>query len=149
MIDGGLRGLFHQYLRVGAHWQAVETGGTGLGIPDSNVCFLMPDGTGRECWIEYKTTDAWSVGVRPEQNSWHRTRIARGGRTFFAVRRCHDGGPRKGDAVDELWMCHGKYSTHLMVEGLQAPDIYWLGVWSGGPARWDWDRVRQILTTAP
>lgn len=144
MIDGGLRSLFHHHLRVGSHWQAVETGGTGLGIPDSNYCI-----DGVEGWVEFKQTSAWSVSVRPEQNSWHRTRTARGGRTFFAVRRQHDGGPRKGVAVDELWMCLGKYSSHLMVEGLQAPDIFWLGLWSGGPARWDWDRVRQILTAAP
>lgn len=144
MIDGGLRNLFHIHLKSGAHWQAVETGGTGLGIPDSNYCI-----DGVEGWVEMKRTNAWSVGVRPEQNSWHRTRTARGGRTFFAVRRCHDGGPRKGDAVDELWLCHGRWSLALMVGGLQHPEIKWLGVWSGGPARWDWQAVRHILTAAP
>lgn len=146
MIDGGLRGLFHHHLRVGAHFQAVETGGTGLGIPDSNVCFLMPDGSGRECWIEFKTTDAWSVGVRTEQNAWHRTRCMRGGRTFFAVRRQHEGGPRKGPAVDELWLCGGRYSSQLMTGGLKDPSIIWDGVWSGGPARWDWSAVHAALT---
>lgn len=143
-IDGGLRALFHTRLKNNSHFQSIETGGTGLGIPDTNYCI-----SGVEGWIEYKATSAWSVGVRPEQNSWHRTRTARGGRTFFAVRRQHDGGPRKGDAVDELWLCHGRWSWALMAGGLQHPEIKWLGVWSGGPARWDWDAVRQILTAAP
>lgn len=143
-IDGGLRGIFHDHLRTGAHWQAVETGGTGRGIPDSNYCI-----DGVEGWVEFKHTSAWSVGVRTEQNSWHRTRTARGGRTFFAVRRRHLGGKIRGLPVDELWMCAGKYSTQLMNEGLRCPDICWLGVWSGGPSRWNWDTVRQILTAAP
>lgn len=148
VIDGGLRALFHDKLRQGAHFQAVETGGTGLGIPDSNVCFLLPDGTGSECWIEFKQTSAWSVDLRPEQCSWHRTRTRRGGRTFVAVRRQHDGGPRKGGPCDELWLYNGKFAQELRDLGLRAaPGCH--GVWSGGPARWDWNSVRQILTAAP
>lgn len=141
MIDGGLRTIFHNQLRVGFHWQAVETGGTGLGIPDSNFCC-----DGVEGWVEFKRTTAWSVGMRPEQIGWHRTRHERGGRTFIAIRREHDGGARKGGPVDELWLCRGQYASVLGREGLQAQDIMWLGVWSGGVARWDWEAVRGYLT---
>lgn len=141
MIDGGLRGIFHDRLRVGIHWQAIETGEVVMGVPDSNFCC-----DGVEGWVEYKQTDAWAVGIRPEQGAWLSTRHMRGGRTFVAVRRWHDGGPRKGAAVDELWLCSGQYARTLRHEGLQSNSVVWLGVWSGGPARWDWDAVRRHLT---
>lgn len=139
-IDGGLRSLFHTHLKSGAHWQAIETGGTGLGIPDSNYCIDSKEG-----WVEFKQTDSWSVGMRPEQCSWLRTRRARGGVAWIAVRRKHDGGPRKGAAVDELWLCDGEWAQILSDHGLKHPDILWAGVWSGGPARWQWGEVGAIL----
>lgn len=141
--DAGLRPLFHDRLRRGIHWQAVETGGTGLGIPDSNFCGRD---TG-EGWVEHKQTEAWSVGLSAEQVGWHKKRILRGGRVFLAVRRHHAGGPRRGPPVDELWLCSGWWSGHIAREGLRCPDVTWLGVWSGGPARWDWEAVREALAS--
>lgn len=139
--DGGLRPLFHDRLRSGIMWQAIETGGTGRGIPDSYFC-----GQGVGCgWVEMKQTAAWNVGLSPEQVSWAKTNILRGGRVFLAVRRRHEGGPRKGDPVDELWLCSGWWNSHVAREGLRCPDVTWLGVWGGGPARWDWSAVRDIL----
>lgn len=140
MIDGGLRKIFHDRLRAGFHWQAIESGLTGLGIPDSNFCC-----GGVEGWVEMKATSGWAVEFRLEQPSWHRTRIARGGRTFVAVRRAHGGGVRRGDPVDQLWLCRGVWAQTLSREGLRCPEIVWEGVWSGGPARWGWDEVRAAL----
>jgi hypothetical protein len=138
--DGGLRPMFHNKLREGAHWQAVETGAITLGIPDSNYCI-----EGDEGWVEFKKTSGWSLGFRPGQVPWHMTRWRRGGRSFIAIRRSHDGGPRKGAPVDELWLCGGRYSLMLEQHGLKCPDINWDGVWSGGPERWDWAAVRRRL----
>lgn len=143
-IDGGLRPLFHDRLRAGFHWQAVESGGTASGIPDTNFCC-----DGIEGWVEMKQTSAWAVGLTAEQASWHRTRRERGGRTFVAVRRHHSGGPRLGVPVDELWLCSGRWAGLLRSSGLRCTDIVWLGVWSGGPARWDWDAVRAALLGDP
>lgn len=141
MIDGGLRSIFRDKLRQGTHWQSVETGGTGRGIPDSNMC--SPD-TG-EVWIEFKRTEAWAVGLSPEQVGWLKRRILCGGRTFVAVRRKHSGGPRRGGGVDELWLCSGRWAGELRAGGLRAEGVEWLGVWSGGPSGWDWDEVRECL----
>lgn len=139
-VDGGLRPLFREKLKVGAHWQTIETGDVSLGVPDSNYCI-----GGDEGWVEYKQTDAWAVGIRKEQSAWLLTRHMRGGRAFVAVRRRHDGGPRKGPAVDELWLCQGQYAGLLKDYGLQCEEINWCGVWSGGPAHWDWAAVRRWL----
>lgn len=138
--DDGLRGIFHTRLRQDCHWQAIETGGVGLGVPDSNVCIES-----LERWVEFKSTDAWAVVFRPEQISWHRKRIRTGGVTFIAVRRRHSGGPRKGPAVDELWLCSGRWAERLQEGGLQDREVEWCGVWSHGPSRWDWDTVRMHL----
>lgn len=138
-VDGGLRGLFREHLRRGCQWTSIETGGTGRGIPDSYFCF---DG-GAVGWLEYKLTEAWSVDLDPEQIAWHTVHAVRGGRSFIAVRRRHDGGPRKGAAVDELWLFPGAMARELKDGGLRSQTP--LGVWDRGPARWDWDQVRETL----
>lgn len=138
-IDDGLRGIFHSRLKSGWHWQAIETGGTGRGIPDSNFCHR-----GVERWVEFKATDAWSVDISPEQVAWHLERQARGGVTFVAVRRRHGGGPRKGPAVDELWLYSGRDARKIRADGLRTPPIC---SWDGGPGVWDWERVGRILTS--
>lgn len=140
-IDGGLRGLFRERLRRGVHWQSVETGGTGRGIPDSNFCILG----GLEGWIEFKQTSGWAVTLSPEQAGWHLLRWRHGGTTLIGTRRRHDGGPRKGDPVDELWLHEGRWARELRRDGLRSSDAVALGVWSGGPGRWDWEGVREAL----
>jgi hypothetical protein len=139
-IDGGLRTLFRNKLQVGWHWQSIETGGTGLGVPDSNFCF-----GGVEGWVEFKQTDGWTVDLRTEQISWLTTRHERGGRVFVAVRRKNQGGPRRGDPVDELWLWPGSLARRLKVEGLRIdePCLY-LG--EGGPARWEWKKIGMFLS---
>lgn len=140
MIDGGLRPLFHDRLRAGFHWQAIETGGTGQGIPDSNFCCATGEG-----WVEYKWTDGWDVRLKPEQVAWHVKRWLRGGRTWIAVRRQAAAGPRRGAAVDELWMFEGRWARELRAGGLRSNAAPLLGRWSGGPALWDWAAVRRLL----
>lgn len=140
--DGGLRPLFRKHLGQEAHWQSIETGMVTSGVPDANVCLLG----GTEVWVEMKATTGWSPAIRPEQVGWHLTRVRMGGRTFFATRRQHDGGPRKGAAVDELWLCSGRWAAELRSGGLRHPDIVFSGVWHGGPTRWDWNSVRECLS---
>lgn len=135
-IDGNLRPIFRDKLRDGFHWQSIETGGTGRGIPDSNFCC-----DGVEGWVEFKSTEAWSVDLSPEQCGWHLSRQRHGGRTFVAVRRRHEGGPRKGEGVDELWLYSGKWVRELLTNGLKCT-VRPVGVWSGGPARWRWEEIR-------
>mgnify|MGYP000465838860 CR=1 FL=1 len=139
-IDGGLRPIFRDKLKKGWHWQSVETGGTGLGVPDSNFCK-----SGVERWVEFKQTDAWACTLRPEQVAWHRRRALCGGRSFIAVRRWHDGGPRKGPPVDELWLFYGEDAMRLKDRGLCAEGVVDLGIWKGGPSRWDWDEIGELL----
>lgn len=140
-IDGGLRPIFRNKLTVGWHWQSIETGGTGLGVPDSNYCT-----DGAEGWVEFKQTDGWTVDLRPEQVSWILTRSERGGTVFVAVRRKNQGGPRRGAPVDELWLWPGSLARQLRAEGLRIkePCLY-LG--EGGPAKWDWKTIGKILST--
>jgi len=148
-VDGGLRGLFRDNLRVGWHWQSIETGGTGRGVPDSNFCAAEKrDGrvVGTEGWIEFKQTEGWTADLRPEQISWLLERSARGGRCFVAVRRKNQGGPRRGAPVDELWLYPGRLARRLRLEGLRLEDgLLYRG--EGGPSNWNWVRIAEVLTT--
>lgn len=138
--DGELRSIFRNKLRKNAHWQSVETGLIGPGTPDANCCL-----NGREFWIEFKQTSGWKPHIRVEQIAWHKTRAFVGGVSFVAIRRWHDGGPRKGDPVDELWICHGIDIGRIHSSGMLDPEITWLGKWDGGPPKWDWEEISRIL----
>lgn len=141
-LDGGLRSLFRDY--VPADWCTVETGMTAQGVPDSNFC-----AQGVEGWVEYKQTTGWAVTLRTEQIGWITRRCRAGGRVFIAVRRRTLGGART-EAADELWLCRGSYAPDLKLNGLrEAPQDALLGRWTGGPSRWDWPAVREILTALP
>lgn len=135
--DGGLRFLFHEHLP--GHWTAVETGVSATGVPDSNFCVA-----GVEGWVEYKrSAHHQKIEVRPAQSGWLFRRWREGGRCYVAIRVRHDGGPRKGRAVDELHICEGIYAPQLIKEGLTSvPSL----VFSGGPQRWDWTAVLRRLT---
>lgn len=138
-IDGGLRPLFRTHLRAGFQWTSIESGGTVQGIPDSEFC---AGGVSR--WVEFKKTNAWSVGLSKEQASWHRVRALRGGVSFVAVRRLTVAGVRKGEAVDELWLYRGEHAQDLKDLGLRG-GVPCLGIWSGGPSGWNWSDVRNLL----
>lgn len=137
--DGGLRGLFRAHL-PDFHWQSIETGGTGRGIPDSNFCR-----DGAEGWIEFKQTDGYVAALRTGQIGWLERRARAGGAVFVGVRRWHDGGARRGAAVDELWLLAGAAAGFVRTNGLRREARYVLGVWENGPARWDWWKIGSIL----
>jgi hypothetical protein len=131
-IDDGLRLLFRQRLPA-VDWQAIETGGTGKGVPDLNGCM-----DGNEVWIEMKMTAHWAVQkMRPEQVAWIERRVRHGGRVFVAVRRAHD----------ELWLL-APGAARPLIMGVRLSDLpadLILGRWSGGPARWNWAEVAFLL----
>jgi hypothetical protein len=139
MADAGLRQLLSANIR--GHWQSVETGSTGKGVPDANYCI-----DGVEGWVECKWTRAWAVGVEPEQVAWAERRMRNGGRVWFAVRRKDSKGARKL-ACDELWIVHPSGARVLMTEGLRG--AHRAGkvqdMWEGGPARWPWPALAYLL----
>lgn len=129
MIDGGLRKIFHKNLP--GHWQAIETGGVGLGIPDSNFCI-----DGVEGWVEFKSTQGFKVRITAEQVSWIERRHRNGGRVFVAVRR----------KDEELWLFRPLAGRRLLLKGVDKVEkSLILGNWTGGPSNWDWDEVKKIL----
>ena len=127
-MDGRLRQLFQQRLPE-FHWQAVETGGTGLGIPDLNFCC-----TGIEGWIELKQTQAWRVRVSPEQVGWAERRLRHGGRVFVAVRR----------KDTELYLLTGS-AMRALAQGDEKLPALALAFWTGGPHNWDWVDIKSLL----
>jgi hypothetical protein len=129
-MDGHLRKLFRENL-PGFHWLSVETGATASGAPDSNYC-----GGGFEGWIEFKLATGWRVHVRPMQVGWLERRARAGGRVFVAVRR-------KVGKIDSLYLFDGLDVNLLRLNGLQGTPA--LGIWDGGPGRWDWAEVNGIL----
>lgn len=140
MSDGGLRRIFRA--RVDAHWTSVETGGTGLGVADSHYCL-----DGGACgWVELKAARSSAVRVRPEQVAWLESYARRGGRAFVAVRRARPASPRLA-ARDELLLFPASAAGALRALGADAVPA--LGRWDGGPARWDWARIRQVLARDP
>jgi hypothetical protein len=146
--DDGLRPMFHERLRQ-FHWQAIETGGVGLGVPDSNYC-----GDALEGWVEFKSTrrSGSSVDIRPEQVAWCFRRWRAGGRVTIAVRHRHDGGPRVGPAVDQLHLVSGRYARELLSGGISETHLMLYAGYPqlcptmrGGPARWDWAMIARCL----
>lgn len=132
MADGHLRQIFRARIPE-AHWQSIESWSTGRGVPDANYCL-----SGHEGWIEFKQAKHWKVGIWPEQVGWIERRARAGGRAFMAVRR----------AQDELWILAPGGVREAAEGGLKAvTEGNRLGLWGSGPASWDWDAVRRILTS--
>ena len=134
-VDGGLRKIVRLHLPE-FHWQAIESGMTSPGIPDSNYCY-----GGREGWVEFKQTKHWAVGLRPHQIGWLSRRAHSGGRVRIAVRQLRAG-------QDSLWIVDGGRARELSetgLQGLQGGGPGLLGVWYGGPPGWDWSAVRLAL----
>ena len=135
--DGGLREIQRSHLSD-FHWQAVETGGTGLGIPDMNYCV-----DGMEGWIENKGTSGWTVDLRPEQRGWINRRIRHGGRVYCMVRRRVDAGPRRGPAADEVYLLGGPRLGDVV--SLRDCSEWLLYTGRGGPGKWGWYEIGDIL----
>jgi len=138
--DGDLRAIFARRI-LDAHWQSIETGGTGRGIPDSNYCL----NSGEEGWVEFKKTTGWALSIQAEQIAWIERRARVGGRVFVAVRRKTAGGPRAGKAVDQLWLL-GPEAARLRTVGPVLSAGLVRGCWDGGPARWNWLEIRHLLS---
>lgn len=144
MADGNLRILLREYLPDG-DWCSVETGGTAGGVPDSNYCFRG----GTEGWVEGKKTAGWLVAVRPSQIGWIMRRTRRGGRVSILTRRVNL-------SVDEIYWIRGsdveEWSRlgHMnsKEEAVMCPLKNWEKCWvsTGGPSKWDWDRLKKLLT---
>lgn len=135
--DGGLRQIWRAKLPAVA-WSSIETGGSEPGVPDMHG---LLDGVA--FWIEDKLSHGFAVEVRPAQIGWLSRYTRQGGRAFIAVRRLVAEGPRRGAAVDELWLFDGSLARELNREGLRGPAKLLLA--EGGPARWDWARIRSVL----
>lgn len=137
MIDGGLSGILREYMPE-VHWQRIETGGTGRGIPDLNGCM-----DSCESWCELKATEAWAVVIRPEQVAWAERRARAGGRVFLITRRMVSSGPRR-KAADEVWIHRGSDMRGVSMHGLKdGPAPIYRG--EGGPANWLWPVIEEIL----
>lgn len=117
-MDGQLRKLFRLNLKEW-HWQAIESGATGGGIPDSNYCFA-----GIEGWIEFKKTDGWKVVFQPMQVPWIMRRWRAGGRVHIAVRQIR----RTGDVL-HLYL--GSQAAALEESGIAgvAAVASWVAPW--------------------
>jgi Holliday junction resolvase len=139
-IDGGLRKLFGANLPK-HHTQAIETGGTGKGIPDLNGCC-----EGVEYWVEMKQTQSWKVpNVKPEQVAWTERRERVGGRVLVAVRQTGHG--RGGRPRDVLWLLLVP-ALRLLLMGKRLDELpYELVVLreDGGPKAWPWEKVEEAL----
>jgi hypothetical protein len=127
--DGGLRKLFRSHLPR-ADFVGVETTTT-RGLPDVNYCL-----DGVEGWIEMKLVRGLRVAIRPEQVGWIERRLARGGRAFLAARW-------KRAGVDRLVVVAGSACRLLRTERIT--EVPLLGCWEGGPSRWDWAEVAEVL----
>ena len=65
------------------HFQRIETGLTGSGVPDVNGC-----AKGKEFWIELKEIHSCkSLTLRPMQVAWMAKRSAVGGQVFVLARK--------------------------------------------------------------
>jgi hypothetical protein len=139
-MDGELRAIFQKHLPL-AHWQAIESALTGPGIPDAEYCF--PGGVSG--WLEFKRTrpgSPWTVDIRKEQVAWAERRLRKGGRIHLAVRQKHAPNRLRG-ALDALFLYRGADLRAVFQNGLKTPP---LGLWHGGPARWDWAAIARELT---
>ena len=132
MTDARLRQVFKEHL-PDFDIQSVETWGTGRGVPDMNFCY-----NGVEGWVEFKRTKHWKVNVAPEQVAWIERRLRAGGSVLIAVRRIQPA------TVDDLYLLHGSQARALAM-GERPSTINALGVWSGGPARWNWQEIKALL----
>lgn len=142
MSDGGLRPLFRKHLPE-LFWQAVETGGVGRGVPDSYYAGRRDDGAGRSGWVEFKGTSTTRIKFELGQVAWHDRHARSGGNSFIAVRRQHEGGPRLGPPVDELYLYPSSRALELDKLGLLTPAP--LVLLLGGVRHWDWGPVHQVL----
>lgn len=130
--DGGLRKLFKSNLPM-VHWQPVELGAIGSGVPDTNFCY-----NGIEGWIEFKQTEKNRIGLRPEQIGWIIDRIRHGGRVKVAIRVTHYG-------EESLMMFDGAVAEDLQMGTITDNLHHVIGNWGGPPRSWCWQEILDAL----
>jgi hypothetical protein len=127
--DGDLLKVLRSHLPR-ADFVGVETSTT-RGLPDVNYCL-----DGAEGWIELKVVRGLKISIRPEQVGWMERRLARGGRVLLAARW-------RTTKIDRLIVVAGSACRLLRTERITAVPV--LGCWHGGPSRWDWEEVAEVL----
>ncbi len=125
-------GLVRKHLPTGCDAQRIETGSTGLGIPDVNLCFK-----GQEIWIELKVVQGYKIDISPQQVAWHFRRWRAGGTTYIMAR----------DKVDGVRK--GKFDRIHIWPGQRAPEILEYGVHAEGgfvfTTPFDWDAIVGLI----
>jgi hypothetical protein len=94
---------------------------------------------------EFKATRDQNVRFRPLQPGWISDRTRHGGRVFVFVRQRPDSPPSPAEA-DLLWGFDGRDVVRLVSSGLRGAEQFALGVWRGGPRKWDWAQIEETLT---
>lgn len=118
------------------HVQRIETGSTGRGIPDVNLCW-----DGVETWLELKIVKGKRVDLSPEQVAWHYRRARAEGRSWIVARDAADG-PRKGK-YDRIYAWPGAVAASVQGQGIAAPGAW---VWE---RPWDWQPLLETLLEGP
>ena len=112
-------GLIRSHLPYGCDFQRIETGSTGRGIPDVNLCY-----GGKEIWVELKIVNGRKIDLSPEQVSWAHRRWRAGGTSYIMARYMTDG-PRVGKN-DRIILWEGKFAPLVKADGIDyAPCAQW------------------------
>ena len=128
--------LVRGHLPPKSHFQRIETGGTGKGIPDVNFCWK-----GIEVWIELKIVKGKRILLAPEQVAWMFRRTKVGGRCWIMARDIADG-PRKGK-YDRIYLWSGEHAGEVLENGVQTDHARVF------ERPYDWDAIINTLLDAP
>ena len=121
--------LFRSHIPKDCDVQRIETGSTGRGIPDINLCYQ-----GYEFWIELKVVKGRSVDLAPEQVAWHYRRTRAGGTTWIIARDKYDK-VKKGKG-DFIYLWHGDCVVKVKEKGIECPGhrfsapFDWAAIWA-------------------
>ena len=136
--DAGLRKLLRDHMKdYGQWWQAIETGATSAGLPDSHC--LGPTGT---FWVESKRalSRTGRIKFEPHQVQWL-TKHCEWVRTFVAVRLLE--GSAEGGETDGIAIYDGRWIGSLLSGGTDsAPAIL---RYSGDVRRWPWEKIARVF----
>lgn len=120
--------MFKKHLPEKCDYQRIETGGTGRGIPDVNLCWR-----GIEIWVELKVVSGKKINITAEQCAWHYRRVRSGGRTFIVARDKVDG-VRKGK-YDKMYVWSGTEAVNVQEKGIAAENCHIY------EAPFDWEEI--------
>ena len=132
-LEKNLWGLFKKHLPMACHVQRVETGGTGQGIPDVNLCHL-----GEETWVQLKIVKGKKVMLSPQQVVWHHKRCNAAKGSSWILARDKADGVRKGK-YDRLYLWKGGEAAEVFDKGVETPGAEVFNT------PFDWPRLMAIL----